>query len=136
MVTKNKQKRRYKLTTFAFKMIPIIHNTPMATPKQKLYYRAFAQLWGPTKIINHNIYGFTLKICSREICPFGESTKLKFYSEAFCHLGGPLVPFGVEGPKIKLYFESIYPFGEAPILTFYSGDFAHFGVHFLDATFM
>jgi hypothetical protein len=34
-----------KLTTLAFRMIPILHNTLLATPKLKFYSGAFANFW-------------------------------------------------------------------------------------------
>jgi hypothetical protein len=36
-----------KLTTLAFKMIPILHNTLLATPKLKFYSGVFANFGGP-----------------------------------------------------------------------------------------
>jgi hypothetical protein len=50
MVPENKQKKKEdtnKLTTLAFKMIPVLHNTLLATPKLKFYSGAFAYFWGP-----------------------------------------------------------------------------------------
>jgi hypothetical protein len=35
-----------KLTALAFEMIPILHNTLLATPKLKFYSGAFAHFWG------------------------------------------------------------------------------------------
>jgi hypothetical protein len=43
----NKKEDTNKLTTLAFKMIPIFHNTLSATPKLKFYCGAFANFWGP-----------------------------------------------------------------------------------------
>jgi hypothetical protein len=102
-----------KLTTLAFKMIPILHNTLLATPKLKFYSGAIPNLWGPPNPAT-TIYGPTLKFYSGGICPFGESPKLKFYFWGFCNIGGPLGPFGVQGPKIKLYSEAFVLLGRLP----------------------
>jgi hypothetical protein len=49
MVPENKKKKEdtNKLTILAFKMIPILYNTLLATPKLKFYSGAFADFWGP-----------------------------------------------------------------------------------------
>jgi hypothetical protein len=44
MVPENKQKRRHKITTLAFKMIPIVHNTLLATPNSN-FTVAIANYW-------------------------------------------------------------------------------------------
>jgi hypothetical protein len=47
MVPENKQKKdTNKSTTLTFKMIPILHNTLLATPKIN-FSGAFAHFWGP-----------------------------------------------------------------------------------------
>jgi hypothetical protein len=37
-----KKEDKKKLTTLAFKMIPIFHNTPLATPQNQIIFGAFA----------------------------------------------------------------------------------------------
>jgi hypothetical protein len=42
-----KKEYKSKLTTLAFKIIPIFHNTLLATTKIKFFSGAFANFWGP-----------------------------------------------------------------------------------------
>jgi hypothetical protein len=116
-----KKEDENKLTTLTFKMIPIFHNTLLATTKIKFFW-GFCQFLGPTnQPTNHNFYGPKLKFYSGEIFSFEEASKLKFYCGALAHFGGPLGPFGVQGLKIKFYSGDIFPFAEYPKLKFYCG---------------
>jgi hypothetical protein len=48
MVPENKQKNdTNKLTTIAFKIIPIFHKKLLATPKTKTFFGAFVNFWAP-----------------------------------------------------------------------------------------
>jgi hypothetical protein len=77
-------------------MIPILHNTLLATPKIKIFW-GFCEFLGPTnEPTNHNFYGPKLKFYSGGICPFGEAPKLKFYSGGFCPFLGARGGWSVE----------------------------------------
>jgi hypothetical protein len=60
----NKKEDTNKLTTLTFRIIPILHNTLLVTPKFKFYSGAFANFWGPpnpaTKIFMGPHSNFTL----------------------------------------------------------------------------
>jgi hypothetical protein len=90
-----------KLTTLAFKMIPILHNTLLATPELKFYSGAFANFWSPpnpaTTIFMVPHSNFTLgKFVHLRSLP-----NSNFTPGAFADFGSPLGLFGVQGPKIK-----------------------------------
>jgi hypothetical protein len=57
-------------------------------------------LWAQTQIL---LWG--------EFVLLGSLPNSNFTPGAFAHLGGPLGPFGVQGPKIKFYSFGICPFG-------------------------
>jgi hypothetical protein len=121
-----KQTKKKKLTTLAFKIIPIIHNTLLATPKLKFYFGAFAHFWGPPNPATTIFMGLNSNCTKGKFVLLGSLPKSNFTPGAFTHFGGPLGSFGVQGPKIKFYSGEFVLLGSIPIL-FYSGAFAHFG---------
>jgi hypothetical protein len=78
----NKKEDTNKLTTLAFKMIPILHNTLLATPKQILLW-GFANFWGPPNPATTILLG----------------SNLNFTPGDFDHFWGPLGPLEVMDPK-------------------------------------
>jgi hypothetical protein len=92
-----------KLTTLAFKMVPILHNTLLATPK--IYFSGvFAHFWGspsnqPTTMFMGPNSNFTMG----KFVLLGRIPNSNFNPGAFAHFGGPLGHFAGQGPKIKFY---------------------------------
>jgi hypothetical protein len=95
MVPENKKKKdTNKLTTLAFKMISILHNTLLATPKLKFYSGTFTNFWGPpnpaTTIFigpnsNFTLWAFTHFGAHWGLLVF-RGPKSNFISGAFTHL--------------------------------------------------
>jgi hypothetical protein len=89
-----------KLTTLAFKMIPILHNTLLATPKIKLFLGLLPIFAAhqPTYQPHFTLGKFVL---------LGRLTNTNFTPGAFAHFGGPLGPFGVQGVN-QILFRGFY----------------------------
>jgi hypothetical protein len=82
-----------KLTTLVFKMIPILYNTLLATPKIK-FFLGLLPIFGAHKSTQQPQFLWAqTQILRWEICPFGEAPKLKFYSRTFCPFWGPTGAF-------------------------------------------
>jgi hypothetical protein len=93
-----KKEDKNKLTTLAFKIIPIFHNTLLATTKIKFFLGLLPMFGAHQQPNNQNFYGPKLKFYSGEICPFGEAPKRKCYSGGFCPFWGPTGAFWGSGP--------------------------------------
>jgi hypothetical protein len=96
MVPENKQKKK-KLTILAFKMIPILHNTLLATPKLKFYFGAFAHFGGPPTPLQPQFLWAQTQIVLWWNLSFWESPKFKFYPGGFCPFWGPTGVFWGSG---------------------------------------
>jgi hypothetical protein len=96
-VTRNQTKKedKNKLTTLVFKMIPILHNTLLATPKLTFYSRTFANFWDPPNPATTFFIGPNSNFPLGEFVLLGSFPNSNFTPGAFAHFGGPLGPFGV-----------------------------------------
>jgi hypothetical protein len=99
-----------KLTTLAFKMIPILHNTMLATPKLKFYSGAFANFWGPPNPATTIFMGPNSNFTLGEFVLFGSLPNSNFTPEAFALLGAHWAILGFRGVKNFGEFE----FGNLP----------------------
>jgi hypothetical protein len=123
-----KQTKKEKLTTLAFKMISILHNTLLATPKLKFYFGAFPHFWGPPNAATTIFMGLNSNFNLGEFVLLGSLPNSNFSPEAFAHFGGPTGVFlGFRGRKSNFTLGHL-SFWEYPNLRFYSGAFAPFGV--------
>jgi hypothetical protein len=125
MVPENKQKRRYKLTTSAFKMIPILYNTMLATPKIKFYSGAFANFGGLTNPTTTIFMGPNSSCTLREFLLLGSLPNSNFTHGSFAQFGAYWALWGL-GAQNQMILWGICPFVEAPKLKFYSGGFCPF----------
>jgi hypothetical protein len=130
MVPENKQKKK-KLTTLAFKMIPIPHNKLLATRKLKFYFGAFANFWGPPNPATTIFMGLNSNCTLGEFVLLGSLPNSNCTPGAFAHFGGLLGSFGVHGPKIKFYSGEFVLLGSIPISDFTPGVFAHLGAFWI-----
>jgi hypothetical protein len=93
MVTEKKEDTN-KLTTLAFKMIHILHNTLLATPKLKFYSGAFANFWGPPNPATTIFMGLNSNFTLGEFVLLGSHPNSNF-TPGVCPFWGPLGHFGV-----------------------------------------
>jgi hypothetical protein len=105
-----------KLSKLAFKIIPVVHNTLLATPKLK-YFLWILQFLGPTNQPTHHIfYGPKLNFTLGEFVLLGKLPHSSFTPGAFDHFGVPRGTFCVQWVKIKFYSRVHFFFGQAPKL--------------------
>jgi hypothetical protein len=104
MVPENKQKIEdtNKLTTLAFKMFPILHNTLLATPKLKFYYGAFANFCGPTNPANTIFMGPHSNFTLEEFVLLRSLPNSNFIPGALPILGAHWDLLGFKGTKLNL----------------------------------
>jgi hypothetical protein len=128
MVPENKQKKEDTniLTTLAFKMIPILHNTLLATPKIK-FVLGLLQIFGAHQPTHQPQF-----LCAQtQILQWGnlsiwEGSQTQILLRGLLPiLGAHWGLLGFRGPKSNFNL-GICPFGEAPKLKFYSGGFCPF----------
>jgi hypothetical protein len=130
MVPENKQKKKVRTKTkLAFKMIPILHNTLLATSKLKFYSGAIANFWGPpnpaTKIFMGQNSNFTLGafVLLRRL------PKSNFTLGAFAHFGGHWALWGSGAQNQMLLWGHLF-FWEGPeTLVLRLGLLPIFGAH-------
>jgi hypothetical protein len=105
-VQKEQKRDTNKLTTLAFKMIPILHNTQLATPKNKICSGVLSTFGAhqPTHQPTHQpqFSWAQSQTLLRGICPFGEAPKLKIYSGGFCPYWAPTGAFWGSGTENQI----------------------------------
>jgi hypothetical protein len=89
---KKKKEDKNKLPTLAFKMIPIFHNTLLATTKIKFFLGLLPNFWGPPTTI---FMGLNSNFTLREFVLLRRLSNSNFTPGAFAHFEGPLGLFGV-----------------------------------------
>jgi hypothetical protein len=105
-------------------MIPIFHNTLLATPKLKFYFGVFAHFgahWGLLGFRGPKS-NFTLAHLS-----FWGVSQSQMLLWGLLPIWGPLGVFGVLGPKITFYSGAFILLGSIPISDFTLGACAHLG---------
>jgi hypothetical protein len=142
---KNNTKRdTKKLTTVAFKMIPIVHNTQQAKlikaseNCQQSHFRSRSQNPVKNPCLSKQFGECYQKTNKKEDTDYVNDSYPSQHTVGdpqtqtllwgFCQFLGPTKPsnYNIYGPKLKLYSAGICPFGECPKLKFYSGVFGPF----------
>jgi hypothetical protein len=99
MVPENKQNEyTNKLTTLDFKMIPILHNTLLATTKLKIYSVVFANFWGPANPATTIVMDPKENCTLVEFVLFGSLLNSKFFQFL-----APNGVFAIQGLNTKFY---------------------------------
>jgi hypothetical protein len=119
-----------KLTTLAFKMIPILHNTLLATPKIK-FFLGLLPIFGAHQPTHQPQFLLAqTQILLWGICPFGEAPKLIFYSEGLLPiLGAHWGLLGFRGSKSNFTLGAFFLLGNLPNSNFTPGLLPILGVH-------
>jgi hypothetical protein len=79
----NRKEDKNKSSTLAFKMIPIFHNTLLATTKIKYFVRLLPIFGAHQPTQEPQFLWAQTQIYFGGICPFGEAPKLEYYSGGF-----------------------------------------------------
>jgi hypothetical protein len=128
MVPENKQKEdTNKLTSISFKIIPIFHNTLLATPENRICFWRFAYFWGPpTNPQTTTFMGLNSNFILGEFVLLGKLPNSNFTPETFAHFGAHWGFLGFCGSKPNFTLRAFFLFGVSPKVKFYSGPAAHF----------
>jgi hypothetical protein len=124
--TNKKKEDTNKLTTLAFKMIPILHNTLLATPKIKFFLRLLP-IFGahqPTHQLQF-LWSQTQILLWENLSFWGGSQTQILLQGLLPILGTHWGLLGFRGPKSNVTLGAFFLLGSLPS-SFYSGDFAHF----------
>jgi hypothetical protein len=122
-----KKEETNKLTTLVFKMIHIIHNTLLATPKIKFFLGLLPNFEAPTNLPTTIFMGPNSNFTLGEFVLLGSLPNSNFTLRAFAHFGCPRL--GFRGSKPNVIQGEFFLVWSLPKIKFYSGTFAHFGAH-------
>jgi hypothetical protein len=117
----NKKEDTNKLTTLAFKMIPTLHNTLLATPKLKIYSGALNNFWSSPKLATTIFMGPNSNYALGEFVILGSLPNSNFTAGSFAHSWGPLGRFGFQSKKSNFTLGAFVLLGRFPNSNFTPG---------------